>query len=153
MDIRVSRPDEAERLLAIWRAAVDATHDFLSPEDRVAIDRETEAYLLSASPWVAVDADDRPVGFLCLAGAHLDSLFIHPLRRGAGVGRQLVNFAASMHPALTTEVNAQNAQALGFYRRMGFVETGRTSLDDQGRPYPLIRMRLDARRGALRKRA
>jgi putative acetyltransferase len=72
----------------------------------------------------------------------LEALFVHPQHRGKGVGRTLVSFAATLHPVLDTEVNAQNEQALGFYRRLGFVEIGYSPLDGQGRAYPLIRMRL-----------
>ena len=40
---------------SIWRAAVIATYEFLSPEDRNEVDLEAEAYLLSPALWVAVD--------------------------------------------------------------------------------------------------
>ena len=140
--VRASRPDEGERIVSIWRAAVAATHEFLSPEDRKEIDVEAQAYLLSAGLWVAVDPQDRPVAFMGLGVERLDSLFVHPQYRGKGVGRTLVSCAAILHPALDTEVNAQNEQALGFYRHLGFVEIGYSPLDGQGRAYPLIRMRL-----------
>lgn len=91
---------------------------------------------------VAVDADDRPIAFMGLAGPHLDALFVDPSWRGRGVGRVLAGFAASGHPLLTTDVNAQNHQAVAFYRRLGFVEHSRSPLDGQGRPYPLIHMRM-----------
>jgi len=39
-------------------------------------------------------------------------------------------------------VNEQNLQGVGFYLHMGFVETGRSETDDQGRPYPLLHLRL-----------
>jgi putative acetyltransferase len=38
MMIRPSRPEDADRIIAIWRDAVDATHDFLTREDRLALD-------------------------------------------------------------------------------------------------------------------
>ncbi|MFY8143840.1 MAG: GNAT family N-acetyltransferase, partial [Caulobacter sp.] len=43
--LRPSRPEDGQRVLEIWAAAVDATHDFLSAEDRAAIGREVEAFL------------------------------------------------------------------------------------------------------------
>src|SRR5215475_4771541 len=116
-EIRPNRPDEGERMVSIWRAAVAATHEFLSPEDRQGIDVEAQAYLLSAPLWVAVDPQDQPVAFMGLAVERLEALFVHPEHRGRGIGRTLVSFAASLHPLLETEVNAQNEQALGFYRR------------------------------------
>jgi putative acetyltransferase len=121
---------------------VDATHDFLSPEDRAAIDPEAEAYLLSAPLWVAVNPAGRLLAFMSFGEGRLDSLFVDPQYRGSGIGRALVAHAAASHPVLDTEVNAQNAQAVGFYRKVGFVEIGYSQADDKGRPYPLIRMRL-----------
>ncbi|MGL3821555.1 acetyltransferase [Sphingopyxis sp. R3-92] len=143
--IRTSTPADGERALQIWRDAVDATHDFLTPEDRVAIEREVSGFLPAAPLWLAVDADDRPIGFMLLDGASMEALFIDPAHRGGGVGRALVAHALALHPALTTEVNEQNAQAVGFYERMGFVPTGRSERDGQGRAYPLIHLRFDAR--------
>ncbi|MGG2473877.1 acetyltransferase, partial [Rhizobium sp. BR5] len=32
----------------------------------------------------------------------------------------------------------------GFYRRLGFEPTGRSDLDGQGRPYPLVHLRFRA---------
>ena len=76
--IRPSRPGDRRRIVAIWRAAVNATHDFLSPQDRAAIDVEAGAYLMSASLWVAVDARDRSIGFMALNEGRLDALFVDP---------------------------------------------------------------------------
>ena len=42
--IRSSRPDEVDRLVEIWRRAVDATHHFLTPADRLAIEAEVRAF-------------------------------------------------------------------------------------------------------------
>lgn len=40
------------------------------------------------------------------------------------------------------DVNEQNPDAVGFYRRMGFEIVGRLPLDGQGRPFPVLHMRL-----------
>lgn len=39
------------------------------------------------------------------------------------------------------DVDEQNTQAVGAYQRMGFAVSGRSSVDDAGRPYPLLHMR------------
>jgi putative acetyltransferase len=75
----------------------------------------------------------------------MDTLFIDPAWRGKGVGRALVRHALTLHDSLTTDVNEQNIQAVGFYERLGFVPTGRSAIDGQGRPYPLIHLSLDKR--------
>ncbi|WP_033074239.1 acetyltransferase [Sphingopyxis sp. MWB1] len=142
--IRPSRPDDGPRAVEIWAAAVDATHDFLAPADRVAIGAEVAGFLPSAPLWLAVDARDRPLGFMLLDKGHMEALFIDPAVRGQGVGRALVAHALALQPALTTDVNEQNEPAMAFYRRLGFVPTGRSECDGQGRPYPLIHLRFSA---------
>ncbi|MBN2972091.1 acetyltransferase [Roseomonas aeriglobus] len=138
--LRRSRADDADHVIAVWIAAVDATHHFLTAEDRIAIEAEVRDFLPSASLWLAVDQDDRPRAFMLLRDAHMDALFVDPASAGRGVGRLLVEHALTEHPTLTADVNAQNEGAIGFYRRMGFVEIGRSALDDSGRPYPLIHL-------------
>jgi putative acetyltransferase len=145
--VRKSTPRDAARVVQIWRGAVDATHDFLTAADRAAIDDEVRNFLPSASLWLACDHRNRAVGFLGISGNHMDSLFIDPACRGTGVGRSLVRHAIALHPILTTDVNEQNEQAMGFYRWLGFVPTGRSPTDDQGRPYPLVHLKLDTTAG------
>lgn len=142
MHIRTSTPADAEHILTIWRDAVDATHDFLSKEDRLQIEAEVVAFLPQAPLWLAVDDHNRPTGFMLLDNAHMEALFIHPSQRSSGIGRALVQHALQLHANLTTDVNEQNTQAVGFYQHMGFERTGRSDKDSQGRPYPLIHLRM-----------
>jgi len=144
--IRPSRPQDGDRVVNIWRAAVDATHHFLAVEDRQAIDIEVQQFLPYCPLWLAVDRQDLAIGFMGLAGAHLDALFIDPAYHGNGIGRQLVSLALSFHPIITTDVNEQNPRAVGFYQRLGFIPFGRSPVDTQGRAYPLIHLRLDPKR-------
>ena len=124
--IRRARPEETERLFEIWRGAVDATHDFVAAEDlRLFARIVRDDYLPNALLWVAADEVDRALGFMGMTGARVDSLFIDPAHHGRGLGRAMIGHARAAHPALEVDVNEQNAGAVGFYRRLGFVETGR----------------------------
>jgi putative acetyltransferase len=138
--IRPSRPDEGTRIIEIWRGAVNATHDFLMPEDRLAIDEMVCGFLPHAPLWLAVDEHDYPLAFMLIDEGHMEALFVDPARRGSGIGAALVKHGLSLHPKMTTDVNEQNAQAVRFYERMGFKQTGRSPIDGQGRPYPLIHL-------------
>lgn len=138
--IRPSRPDDGERVIEIWRGAVDAMHDFLLSKDRIAIDEMVCGFLPAAPLWLAVDANDRPIAFMSIDGGHMEALFVDPEVRGQGIGSGLVRHGLSLQPTLTTDVNEQNSQAVGFYERTGFRRTGRSPLDGQGRPYPLIHL-------------
>lgn len=141
MTLRASTSRDAARILDIWSRAVDATHGFLLPADRDAIGEEVKAFLPQAPLTLAVDAADHPLGFMFVHEGHMEALFIDPDHHGKGIGRVLVESALALHPALTTDVNEQNGEALGFYRRLGFEPTGRSDLDGQGRPYPLVHLR------------
>lgn len=127
-------------MLAIWRDAVDATHEFLMREDRVALDEMLSGFLPSAPAWLAVDGEDRPVAFMLLNDGHMDALFVDPADRGSGVGKVLIRHGLSLTPSMTTDVNEQNDQAVGFYEHLGFRRIGRSPRDGQGRPYPLLHM-------------
>jgi putative acetyltransferase len=144
--IRPSTPADAFALTDIWRAAVQATHDFLSAADFRDIENlVAEHYIPNASLWVAADAQNRPLGFMGMTGSHVDSLFIDPVWRGRGIGSALMAHAeATAGLPLSVDVNEQNGQAVGFYRHLGFEQIGRSPLDDDGRPYPILHMRRPA---------
>lgn len=141
MKIRKSNASDGQRVLEIWRDAVNATHDFLSQKDRIEIENEVNEFLPKAPLILAVNKYDRPLGFMLISAGHMDALFIDPVFRGRGVGRFLVESALKDFPHLTTDVNEQNSQAVGFYERMGFQRTGRSEKDGQGRNYPLIHLK------------
>lgn len=133
-------PAEYPRLVAIWRSAVDATHDFLAEADRADIESQlADAYFPSVRLTVA-EIDGEPVGFAGTAGEHLEMLFVHADTRGHGIGSALLEHAITEQRIRYVDVNEQNEQAVEFYTRRGFVVTGRSELDDAGRPYPLLHM-------------
>lgn len=140
ISIRRSRHDEGKKLIAIWRRSVDATHDFLSKEYRAELEDLVSAFLPEAPLWVAVTEKDEPVAFMLLTGEHMDALFVDPTVRGCGVGKLLIKHALTLAPKLTTNVNEQNEQAVGFYKKMGFKVTGRSETDDLVKPYPLLNL-------------
>ncbi|MBO9539443.1 acetyltransferase [bacterium] len=140
IEIRKSRSSDGERAVEIWRRAVDATHDFLSSQDREAIDEMVCGFLPQAPLWLAVDDNDYPLAFMFIEDGHMQALFVDPAYRGTGIGAALVRHGLTLHPQMTTDVNEQNGQAVGFYEKMGFKQIGRSPVDDQGRPYPLIHL-------------
>ena len=78
-------------------------------------------YLDASETWLALDGD-TPLGFIGLLDAFIGGLFVAPTAHGRGIGRQLVEHAATLKGALEVEVYAANREALGFYARCGFVE-------------------------------
>jgi len=139
--IRNSRQADSEQVFEIWRRAVLTTHDFLSEADRLAIEIEVRNFLPTVPLSLAVNENDQALGFMLVSGSHMEALFIDPSHHGRGIGRALINHALKFHPTLTTDVNEQNRQAAAFYKRMGFITTGRSEKDGQGRDYPLIHLK------------
>jgi putative acetyltransferase len=146
MNIRRAIPADREVLVDIWLRSVRATHTFLSEEDIRSLLPPTREYLTSDEPelWVLCADSGAVVGFMGMSGSKLETLFLDPEFRGRGGGRRLVRHAQELHGELTTEVNEQNPAARRFYEACGFVVEGRSELDDAGRPFPLLHMRLAA---------
>lgn len=140
MAIRHIRPTEGERAVEIWRRAVDATHGFLAASDRQSLDAMVRDFLPQAPLWLAVDANDHPLAFMLIDQGHMEALFVDPAWHGNAIGTSLVRHGLCLHPRMTTDVNEHNGRAIVFYEKMGFTRTGRSPLDGQGRPYPLIHL-------------
>lgn len=143
MIIRQASAADYPQLLDIWRRSVRATHHFLQESDIEALlPQLRDIYLPVVDVWVAVDVKDHPLGFIGLNQSHVEMLFIDPDLRGQGMGRALLDHVRSSHPTMSVDVNEQNPQAVGFYLHYGFVQTGRSPLDGEGRPFPLLHMNL-----------
>ena len=141
MRIRRGTPRDVARALEIWRAAVDATHGFLTPEDRAEIDvMVAEHFLPNAELWLATNEDDHPVGFLVMDGDNIDALFVDPSCHGQGFGTALLEHALALSPNATVDASEQATNALPFYLSKGFRVVGRSETDGQERPYPLIHL-------------
>jgi len=136
-------PDDLMRLLEVWETAVRATHDFLA-RGEIGRLRPLVLQALALSPDVFCLRDEAgdAYAFLGMDGDEIAMLFVHAGHRGQGAGRLLVRHAIDALGARRVDVNEQNAQGVGFYRAMGFVPVGRSPVDGQGSPYPLLHMAL-----------
>ena len=121
---------------------MDATHDFLSAEDRVSIEALVAEHIPKADLELLVDETDTPLAFLKMDGDMIDALFVAGDRLGQGLGSVMMRHAMDAHGASVLEVNEQNPQAVAFYERWGFKVTARAETDDHGRPYPTLTMTL-----------
>jgi len=141
--IRLLREDEQDRLHEIWSDAVRATHGFISEEHfRHFSQIVREEMLPQGGLWVAAGADDRAIAWMQIEGRKVEALFVDPDFHRRGAGRALMEQARRLSPVLELDANEQSG-AVAFYRRLGFVETGRSEADGRGLPYPLVHMRLE----------
>lgn len=132
-----------EEVLAIWERSVLATHHFLSPTDFEEI-KELVANLNFNDFQVFCSVYENTVmGFIGVADKKVEMLFLDPKYFGHGIGKKLLTFAIDELNADKVDVNEQNTKALKFYQKFGFEIVERTDKDDQGRKYPLLRMKLN----------
>jgi putative acetyltransferase len=144
MNIRRAMPTDGEVLFDVWLRSVRATHSFVSEEDMRSFIPLVRDYLTSgeADLRVLCSGSGAIMGFLGMSGSKIDSLFLAPEHQHKGGGRRLVRHARELRGELTVDVNEQNTAACRFYEACGLVVEGRSELDDTGRPYPLLHMRL-----------
>jgi putative acetyltransferase len=142
-DITAVEAEDFPRVVEVWEASVRATHHFLREADIQFLKPLVEDDLKQLEVLVCVrDGDGHVVGFVGVQGAEVAALFVHSAWRGQGIGRRLLSYAVETLGATRLDVNEQNDQAVGFYRRMGFEVAGRSAVDDMGLPFPLLHMRV-----------
>ena len=120
-----------------------ASHHFLREEDICQI-RSFVPMALGGVKYlmVAMDESQRPIAFMGVEQGMLEMLFVSPDHFGKGIGRKIVQHGIDNYGIKEVTVNEQNPSAVEFYKRMGFSAYKRTDCDEQGRPFPLIYMRL-----------
>jgi ribosomal protein S18 acetylase RimI-like enzyme len=140
--IRGYETADMEALSAIWFDASRLAHAFIGEarlrEQRTLIET---IYLPQAETLVAARCGE-PAGFISLIDDFIGGLFVSPRHQGAGIGRHLIARALETKEQLRLEVYTANARACAFYQSLGFVETTRRPIDDQGLPFENAQMLL-----------
>lgn len=132
-----------EDVLAVWEASVRATHLFLPEEDIVFFRSLVHTIDFHSLPvYCALNENREVIGFLGVSGSKLEMLFLKPEYMGKGIGKQLMKFAFDNLGVNELDVNEDNANARAFYKKFGFRVKSRRPLDDCGKPYPILNMKL-----------
>jgi putative acetyltransferase len=131
-----------EALLSLWEKSVLATHDFLRPADFISIKEIVHTIDFNSFDVYCLLLENKVIGFLGVAEKKVEMLFLDSDYFGHGLGKKLMHFAITELKADKVDVNAQNSNAVKFYEKLGFETYERTEKDDQGKDYPLLRMRL-----------
>lgn len=142
-ELALRRAEERDtvRLVEVWRAAVEASHHFLTPSDVDGYSERLAAEFFPTVELVVAELGGRVVGFSGTTDGRLEMLFVDPTTHGRGVGTALLYRAVQAQGTIDVDVNEQNPDAVAFYERRGFEQIGRSPLDSDGRPFPLLHLR------------
>lgn len=131
-----------EELTTLWEASVRATHHFLTEDAIQKITPFVKKGLSGVETLVVAYDNQRPVAFMGIDTDKIEMLFVSPDCLGKGIGKELAELGIAQYRVRYVDVNEQNPQAAGFYRHIGFEVFERTEWDEQGNPFPILKMRL-----------
>ncbi|CFR12412.1 acetyltransferase [Yersinia frederiksenii] len=138
--IRKAMPADTSRLIEVWENAVRKTHLFLTEADiQFYLPQVRDIYLPALEVWL-FEKDAEAVGFIGLDGNKVEMLFVDTTYYGKGIGKALLAHAQHLKGKLSVDVNELNPAALAFYLHYGFIKTGRSERDGEGKPFPLIHL-------------
>lgn len=143
-EIKKEQRDTAliEALTCLWENSVRTSHHFLTEVDIANLKPYVKEALQAIDTLLIASEGQEYAAFCGIQDGKIEMLFAAPEFFGKGIGRQLVGIAVKDYGATLVDVNEQNPKAAGFYRHMGFEEYRRDETDDQGNPFPILRMRL-----------
>ena len=118
--IRKYAEADCETIIEVWSAASLVATPFLT-KDFLAEERENirTIWLSKAETWVFEDKGNV-VGFISLIGNEVGAIFVQPDNQGRGIGRALMDYAASLRDDLFLDVFEENDVGRRFYDRFGF---------------------------------
>jgi putative acetyltransferase len=100
--------------------------------------------LVPAATVSIAEADGRMVGFVTVypKTGYLDQIVVAPEAWGSDVATMLMDEARRISPGgLDLNVNADNARAIRFYEKQGFIDVGETVNEISGAPVRMMRWR------------
>ncbi len=138
MMIRDFRDDDMDRVLDIWLRASQQAHDFIHADFWRERQQDMRDIYLPAAASRVVENDGCICGFYSLHDGALAALFVAPECQGKGIGSVLLSDAKIHLPMLELAVYSNNAGAVAFYQRHGFVVLEERQDEHTGHPETLM---------------
>lgn len=130
-----------DTLTVIWEASVRATHHFLTEEDIQKLTPFVKMGLSGIKTLIIANDSHQPIAFMGIDRDKIEMLFVSPLYFNKGIGKELATIAITQFGIQYVDVNEQNPKVAGFYRHIGFEVFERMELDEQGNPFPILKMK------------
>lgn len=140
MIIRKANTADYPRIMEIWESSVKATHDFLAESDFELFKKLIPEEFLPQLEVFVIYENDYISAFFSVSDDNLEMLFVDANARGQGIGKIAVDYIITKLKVFKVDVNEQNEQAVGFYKKQGYHQIGRSELDGMGKPYPLLHL-------------
>jgi putative acetyltransferase len=135
--LRPYRAGDEDAAIALWRETWQQAYPEIDFAARVAWWRERwRSELVPDAAIIVAEQENALVGFVTIDGqGYLDQLVVSPDRWGSDLANALVKEAKRLSPGgVTLLVNKDNARAIRFYERNGFVHAGEDVNPTSGRP-------------------
>jgi putative acetyltransferase len=135
--LRPYRSDDEAAAIELWRATWQQAYPAIDFAARVAWWRARwRDELAPMAKIIVAEQDSALTGFVTVDGSgYLDQLVVGTTHWGSELVDALINEAKRLSPGgITLKVNADNARAIRFYKRNGFVGAGEELNPASGRP-------------------
>ena len=135
--LRPYRAEDEDALIALWELTWQQAYPAIDFAARVRWWRERWcSELVPKAVIIVAEEAGAPVGFVTIdASGYLDQLVVTPDRWGSEIADLLIDEAKRRSPdRITLLVNQDNARAIRFYQRNGFVHAGEDVNPTSGRP-------------------
>ena len=135
--LRPYRSEDEDAAIALWLETWRQAYPSIDFAARVPWWRDRwRNELVPNAAIIVAEESGTLAGFVTIdAQAYLDQLVVAPDRWGTKLADSLVNEAKRLSPnSITLLVNQDNARAIRFYRRNGFVHAGTDVNPTSGRP-------------------
>jgi putative acetyltransferase len=135
--LRPYRADDEDAAIALWQRTWQQAYPSIDFAARVAWWRARwRDELVPNAAIVVAEQADGMIGFVTIdATGYLDQLVVAPEHWGSALGDALLDEAKRRAPdGVTLLVNKDNARAIRFYERNGFVPAGEDVNPTSGRP-------------------
>ena len=135
--LRPYRSEDEDAAIALWLETWRQAYPSIDFAARVPWWRDRwRNELVPNAAIIVAEESGALVGFVTIdSQAYLDQLVVAPDRWGTKLADSLVNEAKRLSPnSITLLVNQDNARAIRFYRRNGFVHAGTDVNPTSGRP-------------------
>jgi putative acetyltransferase len=143
--LRAYTTADEDTAIELWRRTWQQHYPSIDFAARVAWWRERwRKELVPVATIIVAEAEGTLVGFVTVEprSGYLDQIVVAPEAWGTDLADRLMAQARRLSPrGLDLKVNADNARALRFYAKQGFVDAGEATNEISGAPVRLMRWR------------